>query len=42
MSLEELVIKMLRKYDTVEIKRIHGQLQVIGINRKLECKINIE
>ena len=42
MSLEEMIKKLLKKYDAVEVKRIHGQLQVIGISRKLECKINIE
>ena len=33
---------MLRKYDTVEVKMIHGQMQLIGIRRKLEEKLTVE
>ena len=38
LSLEEIIAKMLKRYDAVEIKKVNGQWQFIGINRKLEFK----
>lgn len=39
MSVEEILDKLLRKYDAVEVKKVNGKWQFIGINRKLEYQV---
>lgn len=40
MSVEEILAKMLKKYDAVEVKKINGKWQFIGLNRKMECQVS--
>ena len=42
MSVEEILRRMLKKYDAVEVKKVHGKLQFIGINRKMEFQVDAE
>ena len=40
-DIQEILMKMLKHYDAVEVKKVNGKLQFIGINRKLETQINV-
>lgn len=41
-DLIEKLRKLLRKYDAVEVKLIHGRFQLIGIRRNLEETLTTE
>ena len=41
-TVEDIIAKMLKKYDVVEVKKVNGKWQFIGINRKMECQVSAQ